>query len=145
MVFLQRTKLILSAFLSFILLAYSFITIDSLMAFHLESSLVCRCNHSSPGEKHSVQKIPGGIRAGTFSEPKKFKNCHTAKQGEVHTCSCKKEKREYLILLKQFAPIQTLTSFFVIQSETLYIYKHKQYFVSEEIKKETFRPPRTII
>ncbi len=94
----------LSAFLLLILLSQSLFLGSGLLGVCLENqSKICKCNHGSRKEVHSSHKddslfsakqkrIPTKSASNSSYEEEISANCHTAKAGEQHTCSCKKKK-----------------------------------------------------
>ncbi|EQA62930.1 LIC_11090 family protein [Leptospira alexanderi] len=63
-----------------------------------EKAKICECNHRSKMQKHSNEedksfskKVLSGNRSVVS---KKLPNCHSAKSGEVHVCSCKKTENK---------------------------------------------------
>ncbi|EKO76529.1 MULTISPECIES: LIC_11090 family protein [Leptospira] len=64
----------------------------------VEKAKICECNHGSKLQKHSnkedknfSKKVRSENRAVVS---KKLPNCHSAKSGEVHACSCKKTENK---------------------------------------------------
>jgi len=71
-------------------------------------SQICECNHSSSRETHSGMKINPEDSAfqsnkiQLVSEPsKELPNCHSAKNNEVHKCSCSKKKNSSNLIQSQ--------------------------------------------
>lgn len=85
---------------------------SGLLGYCLESnSKICHCNHGSKKEKHgnAEDKIFAEGNATSVTSADSFDhqttkelalkpNCHEAKDGEAHLCSCKKKKKDALSL-----------------------------------------------
>ncbi|UPY77131.1 hypothetical protein FH581_014460 [Leptospira weilii] len=63
-----------------------------------EKAKICECNHGSKIQKHSNAEDKNFSKK-VLSEnrtvvSKKLPNCHSAKSGEIHVCSCKKTENK---------------------------------------------------
>ncbi|EMN90301.1 hypothetical protein M9Y82_07910 [Leptospira weilii] len=63
-----------------------------------EKAKICECNHRSKIQKHSNAEDKNFSKK-VLSEnrtvvSKKLPNCHSAKSGEIHVCSCKKTENK---------------------------------------------------
>lgn len=64
----------------------------------VEKAKICECNHGSKMQKHSNEEDKNFSKK-VLSEnrsvvSKTLPNCHSAKSGEVHVCSCKKTENK---------------------------------------------------
>ncbi|WP_061223372.1 LIC_11090 family protein [Leptospira weilii] len=113
-----------------------------------EKTKICECNHTSRIQKHSNEEDKNFSKK-VLSEnravvSKKLPNCHSAKSGEVHVCSCKKTENK----------LSQLSAFYSIlfsQKQEADI-KHNPYFIQIIILEYSnsgilsflfpFKPPR---
>lgn len=93
---------------SFVLLATVFIQIAFLQSGLLGTCLekitaICHCNHGTKKEVHAAHpedsrfetKEKGISIKQTSLSAKVMPNCHSAKNGETHACSCSKKKERF--------------------------------------------------
>ncbi|MCW7507008.1 hypothetical protein ND816_04130 [Leptospira levettii] len=102
----------ISGLLTLVLTTQFFFLGSGLLGYCLESnSKICKCNHGSKKEKHSnsedqlfLDKQSVNLSASydpNHSHTKELAlkpNCHDAKNGEAHLCSCEKKKKDAMSL-----------------------------------------------
>ncbi|XDD49113.1 hypothetical protein AB3N59_11825 [Leptospira sp. WS92.C1] len=63
-----------------------------------EKAKICECNHGSKIQKHANKEDSRFSKKAhsnlALSSPQKLPNCHSAKSGEQHACSCKKAENK---------------------------------------------------
>ncbi|EMJ94530.1 LIC_11090 family protein [Leptospira alstonii] len=113
-----------------------------------EKAKICECNHGSRIQKHSNEEDKRFSKKVRSDRPSlssdKLPNCHSAKSGEIHSCSCKKAENKLsqlgafysaLFSPKQNSDIEHVLHF--IQMITL------EYSNSEILSfSSPFKPPR---
>lgn len=131
---------------------------SGLLGYCLESnSKICHCNHGSKKEKH------GNAEDKLFSEGKTESlssahvdnhqttkelalkpNCHEAKDGEVHLCSCKKKKKDALSLRSHHQTMDrpNLAFGFTVPSVIFYTINESSSTLEDGRIPTLLRPPR---
>nr|WP_208861365.1 hypothetical protein [Leptospira brenneri] len=132
---------------------------SGLLGFCVESaSKICQCNHGSKKEKH------GNAEDQLFSEDKESSvsltsshdhrnqseetlkpSCHDAKSGEVHLCSCKKQKKDALSLRSHHQTMDKPNLTFGLVTPVLFsytIYESTSTLLDGQVP-SLLRPPRT--
>ncbi|EMY76665.1 putative lipoprotein [Leptospira weilii serovar Ranarum str. ICFT] len=88
-------SILLSASILFQALVFSSGLFGCILA---EKAKICECNHGGKIQKHSNEedkRFSKKVRSDRRSlVSDKLPNCHSAKSGEIHSCSCKKAENK---------------------------------------------------
>ncbi|MGJ4731538.1 LIC_11090 family protein [Leptospira levettii] len=126
----------ISGLLTLVLTTQFFFLGSGLLGYCLESnSKICKCNHGSKKEKHSnsedqlfLDKQSVNLSASydpNHSHTKELAlkpNCHDAKNGEAHLCSCEKKKKDAMSLRMHHQTMDRLNFTFVLTVPILFSY-----------------------
>lgn len=139
-----------------LLLGTQFLFLGSgLLGYCLESQAkICTCNHGSKQEKHqnAEDKLFARDLSPTHTEDeqetreKTLKpNCHSAKAGESHLCSCKKSKKEALSLRNHHQTLSMGEVMVWVRPEPIILFSFTFPFLESgaEFPLRLLRPPRT--
>lgn len=148
----------ISGLLTLVLTTQFFFLGSGLLGYCLESnSKICKCNHGSKKEKHSnsedqlfLDKQSVNLSASydpNHSHTKELAlkpNCHDAKNGEAHLCSCEKKKKDAMSLRMHHQTMDRPNFTFVLTVPILFSYLVFESPSTLEDGKKTIllRPPR---
>jgi hypothetical protein len=149
----------IAGLLTLVLTTQFFFLGSGLLGYCLESnSKICKCNHGSKKEKHHnpEDKLFGEKPNSKLSATDETNhahtkelalkpNCHDAKEGEAHLCSCKKNKKDAMSLRIHHQTMDKPSISFGFAIPTLFFYTIEE---SPSTLKEgkiltILRPPRT--